>query len=209
MLGLELDSESDLPLSSAQDLYRLAERLEWHIRPAPDGGRVLAVEHVEELDQHLRLGTRPVIPNRLETRMSRLTKGGALNALRPASTSMAFTDAVAIRIDENAGCGLPAEMEPALRPEDPADQNLVRQLDEPVELEHMIDRQIGRSLVAVGAVQKRSGLLDERAVGAAVNGPLTFVLPVEGSVTAGTVPMKLSEGDESIPSELSVASAYV
>ena len=57
-------------------------------------------------------------------------------------------------------------MKPALRPEDSADQNLVRQLDEPVDLENMIDRQIGRSLVAVGAIQKRSGLLDERAVGA-------------------------------------------
>ena len=57
-------------------------------------------------------------------------------------------------------------MKPALRPEDAADQKLVRQLDQPVDLEHMIDRQIGRSLVAVGAVQERSGLLDEGAVGA-------------------------------------------
>ena len=73
---------------------------------------------------------------------------------------------IAVRVDQNAGCRIAAEVEPALRPEDPADQNLVRQLDEPAELEHMIDRQIGRTLVAVGAVQKRSGLLNERAVGA-------------------------------------------
>src|SRR5688572_19766292 len=53
--SLKLDPETDLPLSSGQDLYRLAERLGCNALPAPDGGRVLAVQDVEEFEQHVRL----------------------------------------------------------------------------------------------------------------------------------------------------------
>ena len=88
---------------------------------------------------------------------------------------------------------MPAEMKTALRPEDAADLNLPRKLDQPVDLENMIQSQIGRSLIAVGTVQKRSGLLDESAVGAGER-CVRLVLPVEGSVTTGTVPIKESEG---------------
>ena len=162
---LELDPEPDLPLSSAQDLCRLAERLDWHVRPAPDSGRVLVVEHVEEFDQHLRLGTPPDTKPLGDTHIE-IDEGRS--GKRVASRIDVDTDhrPVPVRIDQDAACGLPAEMKPALRPEDSAHQKLVRQLDEPVDLENMIDRQIGRSLVAVGTVQKRSGLLDEGAVGA-------------------------------------------
>ena len=188
----ELDPETDLPLSSGQDLYRLAERLDWHTRSAPDGGRVLAVQHVEEFDQHVRLDA-PLIANRLVKRISRLTNGGAVNALRPASTSIPFTDASPSGSTSTPVAGCRLKWKPALRPEDPADQNLIRQLDDPVDLEHMIERQIGRSLVAVGTVQERSGLLDERAVGACER-TVGVRSPGRGLGDGGTVPMKLSDG---------------
>ena len=55
---LELDPETDLPLSSWQHLIGHAERFERHVLTAADRGRVLAVEEVEELDQQLRLDAR-------------------------------------------------------------------------------------------------------------------------------------------------------
>ena len=113
---------------------------------------------------------------------------------------------VAVGIDQHAARGRPAEMEAALRPEDAADLNLVRQFDHAVGLQHVIDREIGRSLVAIGSVQERAGRLHERPVGAG-----------EFAVGVRTAGRRFGDGrdraDEAvrrvelIPSELSVACA--
>ena len=98
--------------------------------------------------------------------MSRLTNGGVGERVASGVDVDAVHRRVAVRIDQHAARGLPAEMETALRPEDAADLNLPRQFDHAVGLEHVIDRQIGRALVAIGSVQERAGRLHERAVGA-------------------------------------------
>ncbi len=54
---LELDSESDLPFSSGQHLRRRAERLTDNVRQSSDGGWVLTVQKIEELEQNLRFDT--------------------------------------------------------------------------------------------------------------------------------------------------------
>jgi hypothetical protein len=69
-----------------------AERFERHVLAAADRGRVLAIEELKNSISSCAL-TPDVTVNRLAKRMSRFTNGGAMNALRPALTSMAFIDA--------------------------------------------------------------------------------------------------------------------
>ncbi|MNC96094.1 hypothetical protein D3C83_133770 [compost metagenome] len=57
-------------------------------------------------------------------------------------------------------------MEAALRPEDAAELNLVREFEHAVGLEHVIDGEVRRTLVTIGTVQEGASRLHERAVGA-------------------------------------------
>ena len=132
---------------------------------AADRRRVLAVEQVEELQQDPRLhaagDVEPLGDANVEIRERRRGEG-----VTPGVDVDAVHRRVAVRIDQHAAGGRLAEMEAALSAENAADLKLVGQFDHAVDLQHVIDREIGRSLVAIGSVQERPGLLHQRAVGA-------------------------------------------
>jgi len=160
---LELEPESDLPFAPRQHLSFSAEDIRL-LQRRKDRRRVLPVQYVEELEQHLHSDALRKIDSLGKTHIE-IHEWRRCESVSPGREIDPGQSAVAIRICCRSGA---AEMETALRAKDAAELDLPGQLEQAVELKSVVDGQVRWSFVEIRAVHERSGRGDEASIRARV-----------------------------------------
>src|SRR5690242_13134465 len=133
---LKLDSYAQLPFASRQHLLQRAERKIGIRGRGLDGRRILPIEYIEELEQHLQSRTLTQIEALAEAHVEVHVVGRGESITTPCQID-AVERAIAVRIDVGSGA---AVVKPALCAKDAAQLYLPRQFKQAVELKSVSQR---------------------------------------------------------------------
>ena len=148
---LKLDPESDLPFASGQHLRSRADRICRNVLLRKDRGWVLTVQQIKELEKEIHIYPFADVETLGKAHIE-IDEGRRGEGIPPGSGSKISADDSPVTVGIHKGCSITAETKAALRPEDPADLKLIGEIHQPVDLEDMFHRQIGRPLIKVRAI---------------------------------------------------------
>jgi hypothetical protein len=131
----KFDPESDLSLAAGKHLTGRPERLADYVQAILDSRRILSIEHIEKLEQDLSLYAISDIEPLRKTQIKVHKRVGSKSISSRCEVN-AIEVSVAVRIP--ALSIKAAEVKSALSPENAADLELPRKLNETVHLEDMI-----------------------------------------------------------------------
>ena len=138
LIELELNPESELTLTSRQHLRRCTEKRVVYVI---DCGRILSIQEIEEFEQDLQLDPLSKVETLGKAHVE-VNEGRGSESIPAGIWPMIDRIESPITIGILCDGGIATKVKPTLRPEDAANLNLPGQVDQPVDLEDIIQRQI-------------------------------------------------------------------
>lgn len=136
LIELELNPESQLALTSRQNLRRCTEK---RVVQIIDGSRILTIQEIEEFEQDMQLDPLSKVETFSKAHV-KVNEGRGSEGIPAGAGSVIDSIKGPVTVGILRDSGSATKVEPTLRPEDAADLNLPGQVDQPVDLKDMLER---------------------------------------------------------------------